>query len=192
VIFANGISVMAEPNRIMFSEAIDGKAASEIAIAQIARKYVQALPYMEYQAVGLNPRGFATFDAEPESARKYLGEKLFSPGTWQEVGTQPMRATINLAYTLERGVFYLSLQEAALRQPDETTTPVVMFSGNFSYDLASLKEEERLASLYQAIENWQADLDIYRDIINTKFLPAKAEPKVVVPDTFAITATANV
>jgi hypothetical protein len=192
VIFANGISVMAEPNRIMFSEAIDGKVASEIAIAQIARKYVQALPHMEYQAVGLNPRGFASFDAEPESARKYLSEKLFSPGAWQEVGTQPMRATINLAYTLERGVFYLSVQEAALRQPDETTTPIVMFSGNFSYDLASKKEEERLTSLYQAIENWQADLDTYKDIINTKFLASGFQPTVMVPDTFTMSATAKV
>lgn len=196
VTFANGISIVAEPNRIMFAEAIDSKAVTEVAIPEIARKYVQALPHMEYQAMGLNPRGYATFAAEPDAARKYISETLFSKGDWQEVGTKPMFATINLAYTLERGVFYLSVNEAALKQPDETSTPIVLFSGNFSYDLVGNNESEKLASLYQAIDYWQADLEIYKDIINTKFLTSKtqglAEPKVLVPDVFVMNPTAKV
>lgn len=196
VTFTNGISIVAEPNRIMFAEAIDGKGDRDVTIPEIARKYVQTLPHMEYQAMGLNPRGYASFATEPDAARKYISETLFSQGDWQEVGTKPMFATINLAYTLERGVFYLSVNEAALKQPDETTTPVVLFSGNFSYDLVGNNESEKLASLYQAIENWLADIDIYKDIINTKFLASKteplAQPKVLVPDVFVMNTTAKV
>lgn len=191
VTFANGISIIAEPYRVLFAEAIDNKAAAEVAIPAIARKYVQTLPNVDYQAMGLNPRGHATFDKQPDAARKYISETLLPPGAWQEVGTAPVRATINLTYTLERGIFSLSVNEAALRQPDETITPIVLFSGNFSYDLVGKSGEEKLPSLYQALKNWQADLDTYKDIINTKFLASEAETKAVVPDVFSMSASAK-
>lgn len=139
--------------------------------------------------MGLNPRGYATFDKELD-ARKYLTETLLCPGAWQEVGNAPVRATVNYAYTLERGEFTLSVNEAAIRQPDETTTPIVLFSGNFSYDIASLTASEKLASLAQALDNWSADLETYIDIVNTKFLTSLAETKVVVPDVFAMSPVA--
>lgn len=190
VTFTNGLSIVAQAQRVMFASALDSKVATDITAAEIARKFVQTLPHMEYFAVGFNPRGYAIFDSSPEAAGKYISETLFSPGAWQEVGTEPMRATVNLAYTLERGVFYLSVNEATLRQPDETTAPIVLFSGNFSYDLTDKNGEEKLASLYQAIENWQADFDIYKNIVNTKFLASLAEPKVVVPDVFTMSSPA--
>lgn len=191
VIFTNGISIVAEPYRLMFIEAIDGKASVEIAVPGIAHKYVQTLPNVEYQAFGLNPRGYVTFENQQDAARKYIGETLLSPGAWQEVGTEPFRATVNYAYTLERRLFNLSVSEAAMRQQDETTTPIVLFSGNFSYELAGNTGSEKLSSLYQAIENWQADLKTYTDIVNNKFLAKVAEHKLVVPDLFAMSASAR-
>lgn len=190
VIFQNGISIVAEPNRVIFLEAIEDKAAASVLVPGIARKYVEALPNMEYQAMGLNPRGYATFNNE-DAAHKYLFETLLSTGPWQEVGTEPVRTTLNFAYTLERAQFNLSVNEAALRQQDETTTPIVLFSGSFSYDIASITGDERLAALYQAIENWQVDLETYKDIVNTKFLTKEAQNKVVVPDLFAMSASAS-
>lgn len=190
VTFSNGISIVAEPQRVMFMEAIDGKTSASVAVPGIARKYVQTLPNVEYQAMGLNPRGYATFDKQPDAARKYLSETLLSPGAWQEVGNAPMRATVNYAYTLEWGQFTLSVNEAALQQSDETNTPIVLFSGNFSYDIANITGEEKLNSLYQALSNWEADLATYKDIVNTKFLAKVAENKMVVPDLFAMSPVA--
>lgn len=194
VIFTNGVSIVAEPNRVIFIEAIADKSAAEIAIAQIARKYVEILPNAEYQAMGLNPRGYASFDAGEDAARNYLSQTLLAPGAWSDVGTAPARATINYVYTLERGQLNLSVNEAGLRQSDETVKPIVLFSGNFSYDIANDDKAERLKNLYQALDNWQADLDTYKDIVDSKFLanqktkPAPAKP--VVPDVFAMATPA--
>ena len=192
VTYTNGVSIVAEPQRIMFACALTEQATTEVKGPEIARKYVQALPQVKYLAVGNNFRGYATFDDQKDAARKYISETLLSKGSWQEVGTQPMRATLNLAYTLERGVFYLSVNEAILQQPDETTNPVVLFSGNFSYDIAASDETQKLASLHMAIDNWQKDLDTYKDIITSKFLSQTNEPAVVVPDIFAMSAKAPV
>lgn len=189
VIFTNGISIVAEPQRVVFIEAIDNKATTEVAIPGIARKYVQTLPNVEYQAMGLNPRGYVTFDKGQDAARKYLAETLLSPGPWNEVGIRPTRATINYAYTLERGQFNLSVNEAALRQQDETTTPIVLFSGNFDYDIAGNTGSEKLESLYQSLENWQGDLETYINIVNNKFLLSSVQTKAVVPNLFVMNPT---
>ncbi len=193
VIFTNGVSIVAETNRVIFIEALADKDVSVIAIPQIARKYVETLPNAEYQAMGLNPRGYASFDNSEESACNYLSKTLLAPGAWQEVGTTPVRATVNYVYTLERGQFNLSVNEAALRQANETTLPIVLFSGNFSYKIATNSKEEQLKNLYKALSNWQADLDTYTDIVNNKFLvPEKvvAPTKSLVPNVFAMPAPA--
>lgn len=190
VTFTNGVSIVAEPQRIVFLEAIENKTNASVLVPAIARKYVETLPNMEYQAMGLNPRGFVTFEKPPDAAHKYISERLLSPSACLEFGHAPMRATINYAYTLERGQFNLSVNEAALRLQDETTTPIVLFNGNFSYELAGNTGLERLLNLKHAIDNWQVDLEIYTDIINTKFLTASAATPLVVPDLFAMSPAA--
>jgi hypothetical protein len=188
VAFTNGIVIIAEPTRVMFIEAIENKTVEEIAVAAIAKKYVEALPNVEYEAVGINPRGYVAFEKDIDAARLFITETLLSAGTWQEVGTAPVRATLNLAYTLERGPFYLSVNEAALRNPDETSTPIVLFSGSFSYEVKSETPVERKNSIHQGIDNWQADLLAYQEIISNKFLVKTSEEKTLVPDVFLMSA----
>jgi hypothetical protein len=190
VAFTNGVLIVAEPTRVIFIEAIEGKAVAEIIVADIAKKYVQALPNVEYEAVGLNPRSYMSFDQQQDAARQYLAEMLLSPGPWQEVGTAPVRATLNLVYTIDRCPFYLTVSEAALRNPDETSTPIVLFNGSFSYQVIGETVPERLKNLHQLIDNWQADLLTYQDIINSKFITKAAAHTTVVPDVFLMNASA--
>ncbi|MBD2616567.1 hypothetical protein H6G94_36030 [Nostoc punctiforme FACHB-252] len=174
VAFTNGVAIIAEPTRIIFIEAIEAKAVKEISIPEIARKYAQTLPNLEYEAVGINPRSYVNFEQQ-QDASKYISETLLCPGVWQEVGKSKVRASLNLAYTLERSPFYLTINEAAIRQEDETTTPIVMFNGSFSYELTGENPSERLNNLHQVIDNWQLDLEIYQEIISSKFLTKKSD-----------------
>ncbi|MDZ8139682.1 MAG: hypothetical protein RM049_31070 [Nostoc sp. DedQUE04] len=190
VAFTNGVMIVAEPTRVIFIEAIEGKVATEIIVADIAKKYVQTLPNVEYEAVGLNPRSYITFDRQQDAASQYLAKTLLSPGPWQEVGTAPVRATLNLVYTMDRCPFYLTVSEAALRNPDETSTPIVLFNGSFSYEVKSVTAPERLGNLHQIIDNWQADLAAYQEIINTKFLAKVPDNTTLVPNVFTMTASA--
>jgi hypothetical protein len=190
VAFTNGVMIVAEPTRVIFIQAIEGFTATGIVVADIAKKYVQTLPNVEYEAVGLNPRSYMTFDQQQDAAHQYLAEMLLSPGAWQEIGTTPVRATLNLAYTLERCPFYLTVSEAALRNPDETSTPIVLFNGSFSYQVIGETVPERLKNLHQLIDNWQGDLLTYQDIINSKFINQIAAPTTVVPDVFSMNASA--
>lgn len=188
ITFKEGISIVAEPNRVLFKETIENKAAAEIIVPDLARKYVQSLPKLEYLGLAFNLLGYTSYENQPEAPRKYVTEKLLSPGNWQEVGTTPMQATVNLVYTLERSVLNLSVNSGSLRFPDEKTVPVVLFTGNFGYNINSPSEEERLLRISQLIENWQADLETYKDIINTKFLATWTFNTASIPEKLPISA----
>lgn len=183
--FTNGIMIVAEPTRVIFIEAIEQKAINDITVAEIAKKYVQTLPNIQYEGVGLNPRGYISFEQQ-SAASQYLVKTLLSDGDWQSLGTAPVRATLNLVYTLERCPFYLTVSEAALRNPDETNIPIVLFNGSFSYEVRSEISAERVVNLHNIIDHWQTDLSNYQEIINTKFLLKSEIPTTVVPDVFTI------
>ncbi|MGF1675599.1 MAG: hypothetical protein ACFCUV_18230 [Rivularia sp. (in: cyanobacteria)] len=173
VVFINGITITAEPQRIIFAQPVKDVDVESILIPEIARKYVNALPLLEFEAVGINPRGYVPFlNGEQETARQYITQTLLSPGAWQSEGEEPMRASLNLLYKLPRAPFYLTVTEAALqaKTEDETVTPIILFSGSFSYELNSEDNAEKLQLLDSVINNWQSDLEDYRNIIGNKFL----------------------
>ena len=167
----NVISIVSETNRIIFMEAVGNREISSLQIASIASKYAKALPNMEIEAVGINPRGYVSFTSEEDAARKYMVENILCPGAvWQSEGAKPMRASVNLVYDYEHASMYLNISEAGLRKEDETSTPIVMFNGSFSYELKGETTVEKQENLHKAIENWQTDVTTYSELVNNKFL----------------------
>lgn len=185
LIFQNGITITAQADRIMFVETISGKARHEVEVARIARKYIETLPHAEYQAVGINLRGFVPFNQSTDAAHQYLTTTLLTPGAWQTFGQAPVKASLNVVYTLDRARLYLSVNEAALQLPEGETLPIILFAGNFEYAITS--DASSSMTLMQAIENWQHDLDTYQDLINRHFLaPANPFDVSATPEPVAI------
>lgn len=163
VSYQNGVSILAYPDRTIFVESISDKTEAEI--PHIAQRYSEILRNLSFQAVGTNFRGHVLFPGTEDSAHQYLCNTLLSPGPWQNIGTAPMRAGLNLIYTFERNVMNLSVQEAMIQLPEQERVPVVLFTANFETPLQSQTESERLSGLQQAIQNWQGDLATYRQTV---------------------------
>lgn len=174
VTYTNGVNVVAEPSLIMFVEPILYKDLNSIQAPSVARKYLQTLPNAEYKTVRIIFKGYVTFDRQ-QSCNKYLTETLLNSGAWQSIGNENVRPGLNLSYSLDSCQLVLSINESRLRTIDETILPIVMFNGNFSYDLTDDTFALRLASMQQAIANWQADLTTYKEIVNTKFFGEVAQ-----------------
>jgi hypothetical protein len=163
VSYQNGVSILAYPDRTIFVEPISDKAEAEL--PHIAQRYCEILRNLNFQAVGTNFRGHVLFPGTEDSAHQYLCNTLLSPGPWQNIGTAPMRAGLNLIYTFERNVMNLSVQEAMIQLPEQERVPVVLFTANFETPLQSQSESERLTGLQQAIQGWQGDLATYRQTV---------------------------
>ncbi|NJN13126.1 MAG: hypothetical protein HC836_43685 [Richelia sp. RM2_1_2] len=185
LVFENGIAIVTQPNRIIFAEAIDKKDIQQAIIAQLAVKYIEKLPKIEYQAVGINPKGFVTF-TESNGATKYVLKNLLASGEWREFGKTPIKAAIQLAYTLEDYILNLTINEGLLKISAEKSLPAVLFSGNFNYNIIGNNQEERLQKLHQIIHNWNKNLETYQQLINDKFLSDRLEDKNLIPFGIAI------
>ena len=69
----------------------------------------------------------------------------------------------------------MSVAEALLQLQDAEPTPAVLFSGSFQYEIAGELEGEKLQHLYKLLDNWQPDLEAYREIVNKRFLGQEVE-----------------
>lgn len=73
VVYQNGVSIVAEVNKVIFAEAIATKPASDVQVTAIAHKYIQTVNQVSYQGVGINLRGLAPYDQKNFSARNFDG-----------------------------------------------------------------------------------------------------------------------
>ncbi len=168
--FQNGVSIVAQPGNITFSELIRTNNTQELNAPVVAKKCLEKLPNAEYQGVSISPKNVVAFGDMADAPRKYITGTLLAPGPWQELGTQPVQASINLVYQLELCLLTLNINQVRLQQPEKPATRALMFSGNFNYQVTSYSGEERLRQLQQQIDNWSGDLQTFREIINTRFL----------------------
>jgi hypothetical protein len=180
VSYQNGVSILSYPDRTVLVEALSDKDNDAVEIPKIARRYSEVLRNMDYQAIGVNFRGYSSFPGEGEAAHNYMCKTLLSPGAWQQVGTQPMRAGLNLVYTFERNQLNLSVQEAMLQLPEQERLPVVLFTANFETQLQAATEAERLGQVQNALEGWRKDLATYQEVVS-QFLNAESANLISIP-----------
>lgn len=166
IVFNNGVYIAAQPNRLMFVEALNNKEdINNAEIPSLAHRYVEILRTIEYQAVGINFRGYTTCTNTTVEENNYLIDNFIQPGEWQNCGTKPVKAGLNLAFDYGDKQLSLSVNEAGLKLPDSEQAPIVLFSGNFNYDLSSEELAQILPKLNSVITNWQQDLEIYTEVI---------------------------
>jgi hypothetical protein len=140
-------------------------------LPQIAQRYSEALRNLNFQAVGTNFRGHVLFPGAEDSAHQYVCNRLLTPGSWQNIGTAPMRAGLNLVYTFERNVMNLSVQEAMLQLPEQERVPVVLFTANFEAQLKGRPVSEQATILNHALQDWQNDLAVYKQTVDQLLQP---------------------
>ena len=168
--FENGLVLTIQPNRIILAESLEQKSLPDLQLAGLAQKLIQALPNLEYQAVGFNPTGHYEPEAGSEAVKRYFGQTLMAQGPWMSVTAETPRVTLNFSYQLERCPLNLTVTEAGLRQEDESVKSVVVFSGNFNYLVGGTTATERTSQMLEHLQHWQTDVQHYEQIVNQNFL----------------------
>lgn len=166
IIFSNGVQLAASPNRLMFIESLSGKEAEEIIVSEIAKKYINVLHDIEYERAGINFRGYTHCPQQTIESNRYILDNFIAPGEWQNCGCKSINASLNLVFNYEAKKLSLDIVEAGLKLPEAEQVPVILFSGNFDYDLSAEVNTQRVEKLEQVLNNWQDDLTIYTDVIN--------------------------
>jgi hypothetical protein len=179
--FDSGIVLTVQPNRIILAESVEDGGMATLKIAQLAQKLIQALPNLEYQALGFNPTGHYAPEAGNEAVKGFFNQTLMAQGPWFKVTEDAPRVTVNLAYQLERCPLNLTITEAGLRADDESMQSVVVFSGNFNYLIGGTAPQERTQQLLDNLQHWQADVQQFEQIVNQNFLDSVSETNTAAP-----------
>jgi hypothetical protein len=175
IVFENGFSIAAQPDRVMFIEAIGDKDINTINVGEVAQKYVSTLKLADYQAVGINFRSYVAHNT-PEDTVEYINTQLLAAGSWQQYGNGAVRASLNLVYDLPSRRLNLSINEASIQFPEQPATPVVLFAGNFSYD-TSETIDDKAGEIAKVIGNWKQDLSEYTTLISDRFITVNPDHK---------------
>jgi hypothetical protein len=166
VTFQNGVSVIAQPQRISFAELAVDKEADTLISARLAVKLVDVLPSLNYVGVGINLRGYIDFGSDTRQARDFMFQNLLAPGAWKQLGNAPVQAGMNLGYTFDDRRLNLTINEATLQTPEGQTSAIALFNGNFDYDVATtVAPAAHTQRIKQIVSNWQQDLKLYKEVI---------------------------
>lgn len=178
VVFQNGVRIIAQVNQILFAEAANTKSIDDLQVSEVAKKYVEKLPNVEYQAISINPRGIVTFHQEGEPHR-FIFERLLAPGSWCEYGKAPVNAAIQFGYSLERSQLSIAINEAKLNLPENLSVPVLLFSAGFNYSITQENKGEQLQQIQECLSDWQNVIKTFKEIVNEKFLRHNLQKKNV-------------
>jgi hypothetical protein len=171
LLFTNGCSLAAQPDRLMLLEVLGDRDPEQLQISTIARKYIQTLKAADYQAVGINFRSYIAYPAAPEAADDYIRQRLLQPGPWQNWQGKTVQAGLNLLYELDRCQLTISVNSATIQQA-EIPVPILLFSGNFNYEVNRQPPDRRLPTMGAIIDNWITDFDAFHELLLKEFLAA--------------------
>ena len=165
VVFENGIQITAELDKVIFLEPIkNDKDINEINIPDIAVKYINTLPHVNYMAAGINPKGHLGFTTEDE-AQKFIMDIFINKKPWGHFDHRPSNVGLKFSYKLERSVLTLAIEASLFNISPGKPIPVVLFAANFHHIITGDNQGTKLDNLSKIIKNWQEDVDIYREFI---------------------------
>jgi hypothetical protein len=106
VVYKNGINIVAQFEKVIFTEMIRG-GKEQIRIPSIASKYVETLPHVDYQAVGINPKGDVFFTKGELDG--FFWNRLIRPGRWSKFKEETAQVGVRFIYPTRDGSLTLTL-----------------------------------------------------------------------------------
>ena len=167
--FDNGLSVVAQLEKLVFAQNLDGKTADEIEVASVACKYLRVLPHVDYLAFGLNPKGHVEFPTV-DDARDFVNGRLIADGPWREINGCKALSSCKMIYQLEGVVLTISVDVAAWPKPEGDPIPVVTFGGNYHRDISGAPGKEKVERICKLLQNWEQDLASFNSMVEGRFL----------------------
>jgi hypothetical protein len=167
IMFENGLSIIAQPDRLMFLEMFGNKAIEAISAGTVAQKYLATLKMADYQGIGINFRSYLPQFSDTAAA-DYLDRQLLTAGAWQHYGTAKARTSLDLVYDLADRQLSLNIAPGTIQFPEPLPHPAVVFSATFNYNL-EINSDDRVAKIDRIISNWQQELAQFNSFIIDRF-----------------------
>jgi hypothetical protein len=170
VSYTNSLSITVEPSKL---QVVDAGTAAEGSVpnskaADIAQRYVSALPHVRYTAVGVN---FVSA-IERENPEDYLKGTFLKQGRWDSASYPLSAVGLRLAYPIPNGRLLLTLDTGEAQRADEELghpLTVVLASSNFHRECSDYPADKEIgAHLAEVAEDRATHAKLLRDILKAE------------------------
>ncbi len=165
VFFDNGFSIIVQGDKITFLQSFEPDDFS-VEVIEITSKYVEAVPYLNYRAIGINFNGYVVLETV-ENASDFILNKIIAPGTWRSFqGVSPNNAEIQFTYPLSDAVLALTIQAGSLEDKcNNKVAPILLFSANFHRELNT--DETQKLEVKRITQSWEKDFSVFSSLVES-------------------------
>lgn len=159
VSYSNGISVQSDANRVVFDRRGDSLDAARVLVADMARRYVLAVPYVKYTAIGVNPSLLLAVPEYASAVQERLRDVFFPShhGILPTILPKAVYAYPDRSTTIET-------QEARRTDTGDTA---ILFRGNIHRDVQGDDQRARSEHITEIINAFQTDLEDFRILVGS-------------------------
>ena len=169
VSYKNGLNVTAQLEKVIILENLTKKSIENCVAPEVAIRYVETLPHVDYNAVGINPKGHVPTESITR-AQRYILDKYVTPGPWKSFRGEAPRISLNFSYSIHSGILTLGIESSFFSPPQVHPVPAISFVCNIHRDLKGTTTKDRVSELKKIVELWKEDVKMYRSLVNDTFL----------------------
>ena len=146
--YKNKIVFTVQENRFQVGQDEPDDDIAKSPLPELTRKYTEKLPHVEYQAVGINFKGFIEHK-DPQTA---IMRRFLKPSVAEFDDKSPEASSFRFLYSLDSTRLRLSFDSGKIKSPDNTSERSgLMVDANYHVDLGLNNIQEgisRATSLY--------------------------------------------
>jgi hypothetical protein len=172
VAFDNGVGVLSQQGKIVFSEPISADGGGSVEVPGVAQRYLRTVPHVSYQAVGINPKGHVAFASEAAALECAKGTFL-AKGPWLDFEGGIQQIAIKSAYNLEGRTLHMTIETGSFQRGD-TKSNVIIFAANFHHVVSGDNTKDCVASAIRQVGKWEEDVSTFRSFVENRILGEKA------------------
>jgi len=147
VSFNEGISIIAEFERLQFIDIVPERIPYSSPIPEIATRYISVLPHVKYTTAGINFIGHYLFK-DKNSAKSFIVDKFIKEGTWLSFGDELNNLGLKFVYFSGKIKNTISMDTAELIH---TKNPVILVNANYNLDV----KENNIQEIKSFISDWK-------------------------------------
>lgn len=167
VSYAEGISIIADFERLQFVDTELKRIPNDSPIPKIATQYVKVLPHVKYTAAGINFTGHIVCKGL-ESARNIVSEKFIKDGPWLRCGDNPPQIGLKFAYIFDEVKCTIAIEATEMVRSETDRQYVILVNTNYHFNV----KDKAIVEIESFVSNWQMQYDRLNGFIK-EFFPGE-------------------
>lgn len=159
VVFKNGVTVTADPGRVIFTA--NDLTDENLEPPEIARRYLQQVPHAPYSAVGINPKFFV----RSPSGVPLVKRALRNQGLWTSFKDFLPAVNLKLVYAYSERTIFLDVADGKLTEDGDRFSGR-LFQANVHREVMESNANIRNQKIGAILDRWESDRNDVRALIH--------------------------